>query len=303
MEKPNAKFIVLIGVIFVSFSSIIAKSSAAPSLIISTYRMGFTVLLLLPSVVSKNLDEIKKVDTKTFGFCAISGIFLALHFATWISSLKYTTVASSTVLVNTHPIFIVLGSFIILKEKISKNALISIGIALTGSIIISAGDSTLGSNILYGDMLAIFGAFFIAGYMIIGRIARQKLSVTAYTFIVYTSSTVTLIALSIFTKTPLYSYSIEEMLRFLMLAIFCTILGHSILNWALEYVKPTYISTAVLVEPVFATLWAIIFFKEIPRIWQIIGSMIILYGIYRFVTIKDPKKESLIATKASDDAR
>ncbi|WP_432402547.1 DMT family transporter [Wukongibacter sp. M2B1] len=292
MEKSNAKLIVLIGVIFVSFSSIIAKSSHAPSLIISVYRMGFTVLLLLPSTISKNLSEIKKVDIKTFGICVVSGIFLALHFATWIASLKYTSVASSTVLVNTHPVFIVLGSFLILKERISKNTLVSIAIALTGSIIISTGDSTLGSNILYGDMLAILGAFFVAGYMLIGSIARQKLSVTTYTFIVYASSTITLIILSIFTNTPLYPYPFQEMLRFLMLAIFCTILGHSIFNWALEYVKPTYISTAVLGEPVFASLWAIVFFKEIPKVWQFVGSLVIIYGIYRYTKIREPRASS-----------
>lgn len=287
MKNFNAKFIVLLGVIFVSFSSIIAKSSEAPSLIISTYRMGFTVLLLVPSVLSKNLEEIKKIDRKTFGICIVSGIFLALHFATWIESLKYTSVASSTVLVNTHPVFIVLASFFILKEKASKETLITIGIALTGSMIISTGDSSLGSNILYGDILAILGALFVAGYMMIGGIIRQKLSVTSYTFIVYTSSTITLILLSLLTKTPLYPYPAPELLRFFLLAIFCTILGHSLFNWALEYVKPTFISTAVLGEPVFATIWAILFFSEIPRAWQIVGSLIILYGIYRYTRIEE----------------
>ncbi len=287
MKKSHSKLIVLLGVIFVSFSSIIAKSSSAPSLIISTYRMGFTVLLLLPSVLSKNLDEIKKIDRKTFGICIISGIFLAFHFATWIESLKHTSVASSTVLVNTHPVFIVLASFFILKERVSKETLIAIGIALTGSMIISTGDSSLGSNILYGDMLAILGALFVAGYMMIGGIIRQKLSVTAYTFIVYTSCTITLILLSLLTKTPLYPYPAPELLRFFMLAIFCTIMGHSLFNWALEYVKPTFISTAVLGEPVFATIWAILFFNEIPRPWQIVGSLIILYGIYRYTRIEE----------------
>lgn len=287
MRKSSAKLIVLLGVIFVSFSSIIAKSSESPALIISTYRMGFTVILLLPIVLSKKLDEIKKVDRKAFGICIVSGIFLALHFATWIESLKHTSVTSSTVLVNTHPVFIVLASFFIFKEKASKKTLITIGIALTGSIIISIGDSSLGSTILYGDILAILGAIFVAGYMMIGGIIRQKLSVIPYTFIVYTSSTITLILLSLFTNTPLYPYPVPELLRFLMLAVFCTIMGHSLFNWALEYVKPTYISTAVLGEPVFATIWAIIFFNEIPRIWQIIGSVIILYGIYRYIRLEE----------------
>jgi len=301
MKKSNARLIVLLGVVFVSFSSIISKASYAPALVISAYRLGFTVLLLLPSVFSKRLDELRNVDKKTLGICIISGIFLALHFATWITSLKYTSITSSTVLVNTHPIFIVFGSLFILKDKVAKNALISIGIALIGSIIISLGDSSLGSNVLYGDILAIMGALFVAGYMMIGRVVRQNLSVTSYTFIVYSSSTITLVLLSLFTKTPLYPYSLQEMLRFLMLAVFCTILGHSIFNWALEHVKPTYVSTAVLGEPVFATIWAVLLFREIPMIWQIIGSIIILYGIYRFVRANDPEEASFSGAKASDE--
>lgn len=293
MSKNNARLIVLLGVVFVSFSSIITKASNAPALIIAAYRLGFTVCLLLPSIVGKKFDEIKNTDSKTLGICIISGIFLALHFATWITSIKYTSITSSTVLVNTHPIFIVLGSLFILKEKISKDVLISIGIALIGSIIISLGDFSLGSNVLYGDILAVMGAFFVAGYMMIGRVVRQKLSVTAYTFIVYLSSTITLILLSLFTQTPLYPYSLHEMLKFLMLAVFCTILGHSIFNWALEHVKPTYVSTAILGEPVFATIWAVILFKEIPMLWQIIGSVIILYGIYRFVKSSEAEEASL----------
>ena len=296
MKGSKARLIVIIGVDFISFSSIIIKSSEAPPLAIAAYRMIFTVLLLLPSTLSRNLDEIRKVDKKTLGICIISGIFLALHFATWFASLKYTSVTSATVLVNIHPIFIVFGSFIILKEKTSKTTLFSIGITLIGSIVISTGDYSLGSNVLYGDILALLGAFFVAGYMLIGGIVRQRLSVTAYIFIVYTSSAITLTFLSILTNTPLYPYSLGEMVKFFMLAFFCTILGHSIYNWALEYVKPTYISTATLGEPVFATIWAAIFFKEIPTIWQICGSIIILYGIFRYTRTKTP-----LIPKESDD--
>jgi len=287
MKKVNVKLIVLIGVIFVSFSSIMTKSSEAPSLVIATYRLGFTTLFLLPAIIKNKRSELREMDNGTLKICILSGIFLALHFATWITSIKYTSIASSTVLVNTHPIFIVIGSYFILKEKTSKKAVLSILIALLGSIIISTGDSTLGSNILLGDILAVLGGIFITAYMMIGRIVRQKLSVTSYTFIVYLSCSVTLLFLTLITKTPLYPYPLKEWLIFLALAIFCTILGHSIFSWALKYVKPTFISTAVLGEPVFATVWAIFIFNEIPTPWQIVGSIIILSSIYTFVKIKE----------------
>lgn len=290
VRKVNTNFIVLIGVIFVSFGSIFAKTSNAPSLIIATYRLGFTVLIMLPYVLTKRMNEIKNISKKNMFTCIISGIFLSLHFVTWLTSINYTSIASSTVLVNTHPIFIVIGSIFILKEKVSLKSLISIFIALIGSSIISFGDSSLGSSILFGDFLAIAGAFFMAGYMMIGKVIRQELSTTSYTFIVYSSSTITLIIMDIITQTPFYPYPKQEWLIFLGLAVFCTILGHTIFNWALEYLSPSFVSIAILGEPVFATIWAIFLLKELPSPWQIIGGIIILIGISIFIKVSENSK-------------
>ncbi len=285
MNKTNPKIVVLIGVIFVSFSSILIRFSNAPALIISAYRMAFTVILLSPYVLIKNIDEFKKIEKKQLLMCILSGIFLALHFATWITSIKYTSVASSTILVCSHPIFIVLLSYFIFKEKVSSKALISILIAFVGSIIISLGDSTQGSNILFGDILAILGALFVAGYMIIGRIIRQKLSVTVYTFIVYFCSTIILFILNIIAETSLYPYPLKEWAIFLGLSIFCTILGHTLYNWSLKYIKPSFLSTSSLGEPVFATIWALLILDEYPTVWNITGGIIVILGIYMFINI------------------
>ena len=137
MPKISHKWIVLIGVIFVSFSSILIRMSEAPSLVIAGYRLGFTVLMLLPFVFRNKKEELKSIDGKSLVTCIISGVFLALHFATWITSIKYTSIASSTVLVNTHTVFIIAGTWFILKEKVSAKVLLSMGITLAGSIIIS----------------------------------------------------------------------------------------------------------------------------------------------------------------------
>ncbi|PAB60462.1 DMT family transporter [Anaeromicrobium sediminis] len=286
-KKIDPKLIILIGVIFVSFSSVLTKMCSAPALIIGTYRLGFTSFILLPYVLAKNTHELKNVSRKTLVQCICSGVFLALHFATWLESIKYTSIASSTVLVNTHPIFIVLGSIFILKEKVSRKSLASIFIALIGSAIISMGDSSLGKNILYGDMLAILGGLTVACYMLIGRIARQKLSVNAYTFIVYTSCTITLLLFDFITGTPLYPYPKLDWIIFISLAVCCTILGHSIFNWALEYLSPSFVSTAILGEPIFATIWAIFLFNQIPTLWQISGGLIVIFGIYRFIQVTE----------------
>lgn len=282
MKKLNAELIVVIGVIFVSFSSILIKASSAPALIIATYRLVFTVLLIAPSALSKSVHEFKRIDKKSLLITMFSGVLLALHFATWITSIKFTSVASAAVLVNTHPIFVVILSFYVFKERINSKAFISILLTLIGGIIVSAGDRTLGSNIFFGDTLAILGAVFISGYMIIGRIIRKKLSVTAYTFIVYLSCSTTLLLLDILTKTPLFPYEFKEWVIFLSLAVFCTILGHSIFNWALGYVKPAFLSVTILGEPIFATIWAALIFFEFPNAWNAIGSIIIIIGIYMF---------------------
>lgn len=243
------------------------------------------------------MEELKAIDGKSFFTCFVSGIFLALHFATWITSIQYTSITSSTVLVNTHTVFIVLGTWFILKEKVPRKAVVSIGITLLGSIIISLGDRSMGSNVLYGDILAVLGAFFVAGYMMIGRIIRQRISVTTYTFLVYASCTFTLLVLDMITGTTLHPYPLKEWLIFLALAVFCTILGHSIFNWALAYIKPTFLSTAVLGEPVFATLWALILFQEVPAIWQVVGSMAIIFGIYLYIQMNDEKNSVPLGDK------
>ncbi len=287
MKKTNVKLMVLIGIIFMSLSAIITKSSTSPPSIIAGYRLGLTTILLLPTIITKNKKEIMSLDKSAFGICIVSGIFLALHFFTWIYSIKYTTVASSTVLTNTHPILVVIGTIFIFKEKVSKKAIFSIFITLFGSTIISLGDSSLGSNIILGDTFAILAGFFMAGYVMIGSSVRKNISATSYSFIAYLSSTITLIVVSIIVKVPLYPYPLKELLLFLALAVFCTILGHSVINWSLEYIKPTFVSTSFLGVPVLSSIWSIFIFNEIPTKWQILGGVVIILGIYSFIKVKE----------------
>ena len=275
-KKINPKIIILIGVFFTSFSSILTRVSEAPSLAIATYRLGITSLLLAPVFFIKHIPEMKGMDRKTFILCIISGIFLALHFASWISSIRYTSITSSTVLVNTQPVFVVLGSYLIYREKSSFRSIASILAAIVGSVIISLGDSSMGSNVLYGDFLAVVGAVTVAAYMLIGRYARKNLSVTGYTFI-------TLLFMSLATSTPLTGYPPRELAIFLALAVVCTLLGHSIFNWGLGHVKPTFVSTAILGEPVLATIFAIVLLGEVPTLTRLIGGLVVVSGIYSFI--------------------
>lgn len=291
-KKINPKIIILIGVFFTSFSSILTRISEAPSLAIAAYRLGFTVVLIAPFFFSRHLDELRSMDLKTMALCILSGIFLALHFASWISSIKYTSITSSTVLVNTQPVFVVLGSYLIYREKSSLRSILSILAAIAGSVVISLGDSSMGSNVLYGDFLAVVGALTVAAYMLIGRYARRNLSVTGYTFIVYATCTLTLVAMSIATSTPLTGYPARELAIFLALAVVCTLLGHSIFNWGLGHVKSTFVSTAILGEPVLATIFAIILLGELPTPARLIGGIIVIGGIYSFTMAEAAESEN-----------
>lgn len=283
MKNTNYKALVLLAVLFVSFSPILTKLSTSPALIIAAYRLAITVLFMFPFIIFKKNNDYKNMDIKLLLLSILSGIFLAFHFVSWILSIKYTSITSSTVLVSIHPVFIIFLNFFIFKEKPKKYIIISILISIIGSIIIAFGDSTAGSNELYGDVLAIFGAVFMSGYLIIGKIVRQRISSSTYTFVVYLSSTITLIILGLINNVKLYPYPIKEILIFIALAIFATILGHSIFSYTLKFLNPAFISTTTLAEPVFATIWALIIFSEIPTVYNITGGLLVILGISLFV--------------------
>lgn len=283
MTEQKTHLTVVIGVVFISFSAIFVRMAEAPSLIIAFYRLLFTVILLMPFFLKSGLREVKKIKNKFLFLAVLSGIFLAFHFYVFIASLEYTSVTSSTVIVTIHPIFVGLGSFFILKEKMPLAFINAVIITFLGSIVISLSDAGQGGSTFLGDILAFLGALLMTCYILTGKIARQKISVTTYTFIVYLSSVITLFFLNLVIKEPLYPYAFKEWVLFFAMALVCTILGHNILNWALKFLNPTFISTAILGEPVFATLWAFLLFGEFPGLCQLLGSGLVIVGLYKLI--------------------
>lgn len=292
MTNSHAKYLVLMGVFFTSLSSIIIRLSSAPSLVISSYRMLITVLLLIIPMLSKHKGELTKITKKDYFLCIISGIFLALHFAFWIASINMTTIASSTVLVSCSPIFVAIASYFLFKEKLSKRAIFSIGLAFCGTILIALeGKSTAMESAAKGNAMAFLGGIFVAGYFILGNIVRKRVNAIPYVFIVYSVSTIVLFILCFTTNTKIYPYSIKEFILFFALALFCSILGHTIYNWMTQYVSATFISSSTLCEPVFASIIALILFNEVPSTNTLIGGIIILVGIFLFTSEKKKKKK------------
>ena len=278
---------IVIGVIGISLSSIFVKYSPAPSSVTAAWRLLWTVLLLSPVVLGKEKFrvELTGAGAANILMCCLSGLFLAIHFALWFESLKHTSVASSTTIVCTEVIWVCFGYCLFLKGKIGHKAMLSITTALLGSTIIAFSDSSSGSH-LYGDILALLSAIAVAVYMLIGRVMREKLSTSVYTYIVYFACEIALLILCAFQRYHLFAFGALPILVGLLLAVFSTILGHSIFSWCLKYFSPAFISASKLCEPVVAAILAMFLFAEIPSLLQIVGGILILGGVFFYSRIE-----------------
>lgn len=280
LEK-HPMIMILAGIIGISLSAIFVKYSQAPSAVTATYRLLWTILLLSPVAwgVKVRRSELLKTPKKTVILCGISGIFLAFHFFTWFESLKHTTVASSTTIVCTEVIWVALGYCLFLKGKLTVKAVAAIIITLMGSLLVAYSDSGAGQGHLYGDILAFLAAIFVAAYTLIGRVARTTLSTTAYTYIVYLFSAATLVVLTMFQGYSFRGYGVNAVVVGFLLAVFSTILGHSIFSWCLKFFSPAFVSASKLCEPVVAAVFAAVLFGEIPNGFQVVGGAVIIGGV------------------------
>jgi len=283
-NKPivNPYLAVLVGVFAVSFSALFVRLTTAPALMIATYRLLFTFLILAPYALLRYRTELVTLSWRQRGLAAGSGLCLALHLVTWFISLRYTSVASSVVLVTTQPVFVVIGSWIFFRERISRPAMMGGALALVGSFIIGAADFQIGREAFWGDLLALAAAVFVSGYLLIGRRLRGNISLPVYTFYTYGSSALALIIASVATGTPFAPYPARDWIIFFALAIVCTVIGHTVFNWVLRYVQASVVSVSVLGEPLGAILWASVFLSEYPTQRQTIGACFIFGGLFIF---------------------
>ncbi len=303
MKQSNDEIVIspylvlAIGILAVSTASIFIRyaQQMAPSLAIGGFRLFIAAAILAPFALSKNLPEVKQFDRKKWLLTILAGSFLALHFAAWITSLEYTSVASSVVLVTTAPLWVAIFSPIFLKEKITRLTVLGIIVALVGSLIVTMGNfcqingsqlscSGLGnlsdSRSLFGDFLALIGAFLSAGYLLVGRRLRKTTSLLSYTFTVYAVAAICMAGLMFFRQIPFTGYPPVAYLLFLALAVIPQLLGHSSFNYALRYKSSALVSVALLGEPVGTVILAFFILKETPSPAEIAGGIIILLGIY-----------------------
>ena len=244
----------------------------------ATGRLGWTVLLLLPAVLRSHRAELRSTARRDLLMCALSGAYLALHFSTWFESLKWTSIASSTVLVSTEVIFSALGFALFLHGRIPRLGVAAIVVTFAGSAALALSDSG-GSGALAGDLLAVLAAVAVAAYTLIGQVQRARQSTTVYTFLTYVSCLIVLLVLDAVTGTPVLGWGLRESAVGLLLAVFCTLLGHSLFSWSLKWLSPAYVSAAKLCEPVFVSVLGLLLFGEGIGPLQAAGAAAVLAGV------------------------
>jgi drug/metabolite transporter (DMT)-like permease len=276
----NPYIALIVGTMAVSTGAIFARLADAPALVIAAYRVGIASLILAPIAWWKARDEIARLSRRDLKLAVLSGFFLALHFATWISSLDYTSVANSVVLVNTNPLWVGLLTPLVVKEKLRRAMLVSIVISVIGGTIIGYGDFATGSKALLGDGLALAGSFCAAVYLLLGRNLRRKLSLLPYIFICYGSAALILWIIVLALGLPISGFSTGTIAAFWGMALIAQIIGHSTYNWALKWLSAGLIAVSLLGEPIGATILAYIIFDEGLTVYKAIGGIFILAAIY-----------------------
>jgi drug/metabolite transporter (DMT)-like permease len=270
-------------VLAVSWAGPLVRFSDAPALAISLWRLILSVALLSAIVALRgNAAEVRTLSRREWALALLGGACLAAHFWTWIASLSLTSVASSVVLVNTQPVFVIALSALVLHELPVRRQAIGIAVAMAGALIIGWGDFNRGSAPLLGDALALAGAVFVAAYYVIGRRLRQRLDIWNYALVIYGVAALLLLAVVIaHPGVNVLGYERNDWLVFAALALGPMLIGHTGVNYALRYVPAYVANLAILGEPVGATLiaWALPGIAEVPGIQTLTGGAVLLLGI------------------------
>ncbi|MGQ9602626.1 MAG: DMT family transporter [bacterium] len=287
--KPESEAIgvVLIAVAVVSFAAILIRLCDAPSAVIATYRLGLSVLIMLPAYAYRShFSSLPRIGISDLAWCSLAGLFLSIHFLSWIESLKYTSVANSVVLVTTSPIFASIFAWIFLKESPGRRTIFAIAMCLAGSMTIGKSGLTGEGGALKGDLLALIGASAFGAYFVVGRKVRRSMDFMQYVFHAYLASSLILLAYSLIGGYSLKGYRSDNYLWFFLLAAGPQVFGHSSLNWALKYLPAPKVAVSILGEPIGSSILAWIFFKEIPTPFLFAGALLILTGTYLALTEK-----------------
>ncbi len=257
-----------------------AEQSVGFSLVLAALRLSIAAMILLPAWGSVTQPKPTSVG---ISYAIAAGVALAVHFATWITSLAFTSIAASTALVTTNPVWVALLSWVWLGEIPTHKMLAGIGIALLGGVLIGLGGiqpTATGSNPLLGDGLALAGAWAASLYFLLGREAqRNGLSIGSYVVVAYSMAAIALLPLPLVLGTSYTGYSPTVYGYITLMAFIPQLLGHTSFNWAVRWISPTIVSLVILFEPVLSSGLGFLLFKEIPPAPVLLGALVLLIGV------------------------
>ena len=272
-----------VAVLAVSTSAILIRWSEAPPQVAAFYRVAFTILLLVPLTLARHPRPFESFTRRDGVVAALVGVALAAHFAAWFESLSWTTVAASVTLVQAQPVFVAVGAWAVLDERVTRRMALGILVAVAGGLVLSLAEGSGGAAAapwpLWGNALAVLGALAAAVYLLAGRSLRQRLPVLPYVTVVYAASAVGLFAFVVAAGFPLLGYAPREWLLFLAMAAGPGVLGHTVVNWLLEEIESTVVGVALVAEPVGSTLLAALLLGEVPGLATVAGGAVVLAGI------------------------
>jgi drug/metabolite transporter (DMT)-like permease len=252
----------------------------APALTVATYRLALAAAVVAPITLWRHHDELRQIVSSPPRPLIISGLSLALHFALWISSLGYTSVTSSVILVTTNPLFVALASPLVLAERVGARVWAGVVLAVAGGILVALGkDNQVAHRTLLGDGLALGGAVMAAVYFMAGRRLRPRTSLLPYILLVYALAALVLLAMALLSHAPLTGYAPRTYALFVALALVPQLIGHSSFNWALAHLKASLVAITVLGEPLGSSLLAWLVLREAPSLVEAGGGCLVLSGV------------------------
>ncbi|WP_433946032.1 DMT family transporter [Paenibacillus sp. SN-8-1] len=281
-NRFSIELIYVLGIVAISFAAIFVKWSQAEVSAIAMYRLFITDLLLVP-LLWKYRIEFSKLTLRQLGMLFVSGTALGLHFLLWMASLRFTTVASSTVILTLEPIIVMLGSFFLFRLRSNRAMRIGMAVAITGSLAISMGDFTLSGSALVGDILSFLSVIAVSAHLLIGKRMREWTSAYVYNFCVFAFAGIFLAVYNVVSGIPFGGYSEREWGLFLLLALIPTLFGHYLFNWLLKYMNASAVSMAVLGEPVVASILAWQLLNERLTTLQLVAGVFIIAGVWVFI--------------------
>ncbi|MCB0300392.1 MAG: DMT family transporter [Calditrichaeota bacterium] len=283
-QKINTYLGLLLAVLAVAFAAIFVRwCGDTPSMIIAFYRM-FWATGIFALLQWRQKNPVKPLPARSRWQIFFAGLMLALHFVTWIGSLKFTTVAHALIIGSTGPVFALIFAPFLLKEHSDSRAVFAVALATAGVLVIALQDWNSGSNTgiygqFFGDMLALSSAVFVTLYFLTGRKMRNDIPLVPYLLRVYGSAAFVLLVFSVSAGYPLFDHPAEAHFFMLMLAIVPTGVGHSMFNWAARRIEVYKVNLAGLGEPLLASILAFFLFNEIPQTWFYAGALLIFVGI------------------------